>query len=333
MIYVERGYKMCKVSCIVPIYNVENYVDKCIESLINQEYPLLEIILVDDGSNDYSGKICEQYAEKDSRIIVIHKKNGGLSSARNAGLDIAQGEYILFVDGDDCLASNTVEYLVDLQMKSEHSLDLIQFRYKEIMKDEEIIVDDIEDEDTQLCVDKKMMFENLYKIGGMAASACTKMYHKRLFENLRFKEGIIHEDEYMITDILERAKNCLYVNRELYYYIMRPGSIVKSDFTPKKMEVFIAIQYRRDYLKKVGYQDLLDKENTRYFITLMNLYCDARKNSYYEVCKRMENRLKQLLDETTINIAGKMKFFEKICRVNKRFIYIYYFLRKVTRKI
>lgn len=324
---------MYKVSCIVPIYNVENYVDKCIRSLINQAYPLLEIILVDDGSSDYSGEICEQYAEKDSRIIVVHKKNGGLSSARNAGLDIAQGEYILFVDGDDCLAPNTVGYLVNLQKRLEYDLDLIQFRYKEIMKDEEIAADDIQDEEIQFCTDKKMMFENLYKIGGMAASACTKMYHKRLFKNLRFKEGIIHEDEYMITDILERAKNCLYVNRELYYYIMRPGSIVKSDFTPKKMEVFIAIQYRRDYLKKVGYQDLLDKENTRYFITLMNLYCDARKNSYYEVCKRMENRLKQLLDETTINIAGKMKFFEKICRVNKRFIYIYYFLRKVTRKI
>lgn len=324
---------MYKVSCIVPIYNVENYVDKCIRSLIAQAYSLMEIILVDDGSTDSSGKICDQYAEKDSRIIVIHKKNGGLSSARNAGLDIAQGEYILFVDGDDCLAPNTIEYLVDLQKKSGYRLDLIQFRYKEIMKDEEITLDGLRDEEIQFCTDKKEMFENLYTIGGMAASACTKMYYKRLFENLRFKEGIIHEDEYMITDILDRAENCLYVNQELYYYIMRPGSIVKSSFTQKKMEVFIAIQYRKDYLKRVGYQSLLDKENVRCFMTLMNMYCDARKNNYYKECKIIENKLKELLDETRIYIKGKMKFFEKICRVNKRFICIYYFFRKLARKI
>lgn len=324
---------MYKVSCIVPIYNVENYVDKCIRSLIAQAYSLMEIILVDDGSTDSSGKICDQYAEKDSRIIVIHKKNGGLSSARNAGLDIAQGEYILFVDGDDCLAPNTIEYLVDLQKKSGYRLDLIQFRYKEIMKDEEITLDGLQDEGIQFCTDKKEMFENLYTIGGMAASACTKMYCKRLFENLRFKEGIIHEDEYMITDILDRAENCLYVNRELYYYIMRPGSIVKSSFIPKKMEVFIAIQYRKDYLKRVGYQSLLDKENVRCFMTLMNMYCDARKNNYYKECKIIENKLKELLDETRIYIKGKMKFFEKMCRVNKRFICIYYFFRKLARRI
>lgn len=324
---------MTKVSIIVPIYNVESYIEQTINSVINQTERDIDIILVNDGSTDRSGEICDKYAKKDQRVIVIHKKNGGLSSARNAGLDIARGEYILFVDGDDCLALNAVEYLIDLQKKSQYDLDLIQFRYKEIMKDEEITADDIHDEEIQFCTDKKMMFENLYKMGGMAASACTKMYHKQLFEDLRFKEGIIHEDEYMVTDILARAENCLYINQELYYYIMRPGSIVKSDFTPKKIDVFIAIQYRRGYLKRVGYKALLDQENARYFMTLMNLYCDARENDYYEECKMMENKLKELLDETSINTTGKMKFFEKICRINKRFMCTYYFLRKLTRKI
>lgn len=324
---------MGKVSIIIPIYNVVDYLPATIDSTINQTESDIEIILVDDGSTDGSSEICDEYRKKDPRINVIHKENGGLSSARNAGIDKAIGDYIMFLDGDDYLASNAVKYLIDLQAKTEYSLDLIQFRYKEIVKGEENITDNTQNEEVQFCKDKEKMFKNLYEMGGVAASACTKMYHKRLFENLRFKEGIIHEDEYMITDILDRAENCLYVNRELYYYTMRPGSIVKSNFTPKKMEVFIAIQYRKDYLKKIGYQCLLAKENTRYFITLMNLYCDARKNMYYEECKIIENKLKELLDETSINIDGKMKFFEKICRLNKRFVYFYYFLRKLTGKI
>ncbi len=324
---------MYKVNCIVPIYNVEKYVDKCIASLLNQSYQQLEIILVDDGSTDHSGDICDRYAQKDNRVRVVHKENGGLSSARNAGLDVAEGEYILFIDGDDYLVPDSVDCLMNLQKKFEYKLDLIQFFYDEVEEDEESLFCSEREDRIEMCTDRRIMFEKLYELGGVAASACTKMYHKKLFEDLRFKEGIIHEDEYMVTDILRKVKNCLYTNRSLYRYVMRPGSIVKSDFTPKKLEVFVAIQYRRQYLKKAGYKELLEKENLRYFMSLMTLYCDAYASQSYDSCKEIENKLKELLNATKINAKGKMEIFENLCRINTRFAYVYYLLRKMTGKI
>ena len=315
------------VSIIVPIYNVNDYMDLCMESLLHQTYKNIEIILIDDGSTDGSANKCDLIADIDNRVIVIHKKNGGLSSARNAGLDIAKGKFILFVDGDDYIDLNTVDTLINIWEDSKINPDLIQFNYKEVQENEQVKIDNSSNQ-YKISYSRIEFFENLYEIGGGAASACTKLYKKELFNNLRFKNGILHEDENMITDILSKINSCIYLDKILYYYVTRQGSIINSSFMPKKMDVFIPIEYRIEYLRKINSEHLLNKEFARYYMTILNMYCNARKDGYNKECKILKNRLKQLLKTNNIEVSGKYKIIELLCRININLITLYYYIRK-----
>ena len=320
------------VSCIVPIYNVKDYVKKCIESLINQTYSHIEIILVDDGSYDGSERICDDFARMDSRIKVIHKHNGGLSSARNAGINIATGDFLMFVDGDDFLSKEAIEYLIDLKESTSDLVDIIQFRYREVEYNEVIETEDLVSV-TKICTQTKEMFEELYSLGGVAASACTKLYRRSLFETVKYPEGLQHEDEYVITDILAQAKGVLYTDKVLYYYVKRQGSIINASFKTKKMDVFISINHRLRYLEKKEWTELIRREHLRYYMTLMNMYCDAYQEKCMCECSEIKKQLKSLLQETRIEIQGKMKVFELLCRLSVSFVSVYYWLRKITGKI
>ena len=164
-----------KVSIIVPVYNIENYIEGCIKSLVYQTYNKIEIILVNDGSTDNSLSVCERFAVSDNRIKIVNKANGGLSSARNSGIDVANGDFIMFIDGDDYIACNTLSELV-LQIEK-YDADIVQFGYVETNSDYS----------NQVCApvsclelvsDTYEMFKRLYSIGGEAASACTKLYKR-----------------------------------------------------------------------------------------------------------------------------------------------------------
>ena len=185
-------------SIIVPVYNIKNYLPRCIESLLAQSDPDFEGILVDDGSADGSGALCDAYAARDGRFRVMHKANGGLSSARNAGLDAARGEYILFLDGDDYLAPDAVQSLNAIAAAA-GAFDFIQFRYAET--DGSWQPGARQKPDVRICTDVREMFAYLYQAGGVAASACTKLYRAALFRGLRFREGIAHEDEQLLNSL------------------------------------------------------------------------------------------------------------------------------------
>ena len=221
-----------KVSVIVPVYNIENYIEGCIKSLISQTYTNEEIILVNDGSTDNSLNVCEQFAGLDNRIKIVNKTNGGLSSARNAGIDVATGDYIMFIDGDDYIAANTLLELVSQIEK--YDADIVQFGYVETNADYSNQVC-APVSSMELISDTYQMFKRLYSIGGEAASACTKLYKVYLFDSLRFKEGINNEDEQMITFMLQKAQSVLYTDFKPYYYVTRQGSIINSKFSKKKI--------------------------------------------------------------------------------------------------
>ena len=150
---------MCEVSVIIPVYNVENYVKKCIDSVINQTYTNIEIILVDDGSTDSCGSICKEYSLRDNRILVIHKKNGGLSEARNVGLSYAKGNYILFVDGDDYIEKNMIEKLYNTILSNDSDMALCNFFY--VDENEEVcgVSPEINTENLDKYSAQKMLFE------------------------------------------------------------------------------------------------------------------------------------------------------------------------------
>ena len=212
------------VSIIVPIYKVEPYLRRCLDSIINQTYTNLEIILVDDGSPDGCPQICDEYASKDNRIVVIHKENGGLSDARNAGLDICKGEYISFVDSDDWIAFSFVECLLQETCLSKADIGVTSFVRTSNSFTAEIKLDakpNIE-ELSSLQAAKKIWSDEYV----VFVTSWGKIYKASLFTDIRFPKGKIHEDEYTTYKLLYRASKTIFLNVPLYFYFQRNDSIM-----------------------------------------------------------------------------------------------------------
>lgn len=223
---------MNTISVIVPCYNVAPYLERCINSVVNQTYHNLDIILVDDGSTDDTGRVCDRLAQTDNRIRVVHKENGGLSDARNAGIDVAQGDFLSFVDGDDYLELDAYEVMV-LEMQSPNvSLvsagiiaEDVDGKINAIMSKEKIILN------------REEAFINLLgAVRTIGQSSCNKLFRKSLFENLRYKNGIINEDMEILPKILDRCQQVILLNKPIYHYIKRAGSITVSEFSNWKYE-------------------------------------------------------------------------------------------------
>lgn len=212
--------KQGKISVIVPVYNVENYLRRCIDSLLNQTYRNLEIILVNDGSTDTSLQICNEYAQKDARITVINKPNGGLSSARNAGLDAATGDYIGFVDSDDYVGVEMYERLL-AAIPDDTSISNVMFvRAFEDGRLEKSAVPHTANTDISA---KDYLRELLMHKGDV--SACTKLFPKKLIADTRFEEGVLNEDLLFMTSLIGRISGIRFIGFVGYYYFVRGGSI------------------------------------------------------------------------------------------------------------
>ncbi|MCB6142735.1 glycosyltransferase [Lachnospira pectinoschiza] len=248
------------ISVIVPVYNVELYLSRCIQSIIKQTYKELEIILVDDGSTDLSGQLCEQWKEKDSRIIVIHKANGGLSSARNAGIEIAKGKYLAFVDSDDYIAEDMIDTMVgDIQ---NYGVDVACVNYMEF--DDSNVNQVIQNQESKTIVlDTLSAIKCLYSNEKICNFAWNKMYKKELFESIRYPLGRKMEDLGTTYRLFDLSKNISYNSKRLYYYYQRENSILhnlnKSFYIDKTL---LTIQ-RSKYLRK-KYGDFI--ENTEYVV-------------------------------------------------------------------
>jgi glycosyltransferase involved in cell wall biosynthesis len=264
---------MGKVSIIIPIYNVENYIEKTIDSAIKQTEHDIEIILVDDGSTDHSGCICDEFANVDARIRVVHKENGGLSSARNAGTQIATSEYVMYLDGDDYLKENAVERV--LQMMREYPSDFIQFMYQEVEDGKEPSAQTEFGQIYQAHTSREL-FENLYCLGGVAASGATKLFRRELMLEIPF-ESIRHEDEMWCTRAFQKDLTVTYISDELYYYVMRDGSIIHSSFNRKRFDSFTVSEERIQTLQLLGYNDLLSLEYKKMFGIILTLYREAKE--------------------------------------------------------
>lgn len=222
------------ISVIVPVYNVMNYLKQCLDSIIQQTYTNLEIILVDDGSTDQSGSICDSYKEKDSRITVIHKKNGGLSDARNAGLNISKGDYISFVDSDDYLSPYFYEVLIGVAEKK--NCDIVALKGGTSFWDGEeapILAKNNEMFSAYYSNSHDVLERMLYQ--EIATGAPFKLYKKEVFDNIRFPVGYLYEDVATTYKPFFNAKECAIVEADIYAYRKRRDSIIRQSFSPKKM--------------------------------------------------------------------------------------------------
>lgn len=233
------------ISVIVPVYKVEEYLARCVDSILGQTYRNLEILLVDDGSPDRCGVMCDEYGSRDSRIRVIHKENGGLSSARNAAIDVARGEYIGFVDSDDWIEPETYEALLDMALTEQVKL-VCGGRYDVSSKTGEKIVG--------LCPPKREVISGeelcgrIFLWDNVDSAAWDKLYHRSLFREIRYPLGRICEDLPTTYRIALDAGRVGMLAKPLYNYYHRPGSITASGFTPKNLH---ACQHSRSVLEDI----------------------------------------------------------------------------------
>lgn len=216
---------MEKISVIIPVYKTEKYLDKCIESIVNQTYKNLEIILVDDGSPDSCPKICDTWAQKDNRIQVIHKENGGVSSARNAGLDAASGEYIGFVDGDDWIDSDMYSFLIS---QFNENIDIVRCTYRKVYENSQ--VEEIANNGSTVQMSSMDFLNELLLDNSLNSNCWCKLFRRSVIGDIRFPDGIkIGEDHLFNYNVIKNASTIVLCNSSKYNYLIRLSSITNIE--------------------------------------------------------------------------------------------------------
>lgn len=246
------------ISMIVPVYNVEKYLKKCVESIVAQTYQHLEIILVDDGSTDKSTEICDQYAREDTRIMVIHQKNSGVSAARNTGIACARGEFFSFIDGDDYVSPNMIEHLYSRIVQD--CSDLAVCGYKKVDEEgNELEVAAIPD----AVVSGSQAIRLHYKqTAGIMMIPCDKLYHRSLFDTVQFPVGKRCEDEATFYRILDLCDRVSILSDPLYFYVQHKDSFMAREYSVERLDGVEAFYDRYLFYRDHGerYQDLLQQE-------------------------------------------------------------------------
>lgn len=315
------------ISVIVPVYNIEKYLRRSINSIINQTYSNLEIILVDDGSTDESGKICDEYANIDSRIKVIHKKNGGQASAINLGLDIAKGDYIGFSDPDDYINKNFYKNLYILAEKYDTDItECSMIKVKEEEDIEKVYIEEFE-------VDENEKVELFDGIGGLrklfgedfadyleTIVKVNKIYKKEIFNDIRFSEVRIYEEWGTMYKLYCNTKKNLKLHKVQYVYVQRKTSTVNRPFSEERLLMLDGIEYCINLAKKINQEDLVLDCYRKYFETVIR-FLDMIKaentiNREYLKLKLIElfdlkyNEAMKIVDEK--NKKEYRKKFEKL---------------------
>lgn len=235
---------MPTISVIVPVYKVEPYLRRCVDSILAQTYTDFELILVDDGSPDNCGAICDEYAAKDRRIRVLHQENGGLSAARNAGLDVAEGEYIALVDSDDIVFDNYLEKLLGSLLAEQADVSIcgmVSFA------DGTEPVPDRTQQLTVAMTGREACLDIYCMKGKVPIMACGKLYKASLFESIRYLLGKIHEDDATTPRVLYGAEKVVLSSEQLYGYRQRGGSIVNERFSLKRFDIMDGIDLCIDF--------------------------------------------------------------------------------------
>lgn len=267
---------MKKISVIVPAYNVEDYIERCVKSILNQTYTDLEVILVDDGSPDCSGILCDQLADTDKRIISVHKKNGGLSSARNYALEMATGDYITFVDSDDVIHPRMLEWMCG-ELEATNS-DIVSTGLSSFYSESPSY---FEGNVTFEQLTQEDYIEHLFPVnfGKISVTACGKLYKTEIFTDLRYPEGVIYEDLHVYLPLLLKCKKISVCSEALYYWYNNEQSITRSDYL--RHDRFREFSIREEYIsffeeKKLNDQMML-AENEYLTFFLRNMYAVSLK--------------------------------------------------------
>ncbi len=297
------------ISVIVPIYKVEPYLDRCVQSIVSQTYERLEIILVDDGSPDNCGAMCDAWAEKDGRIKVVHKENGGLSDARNAGLEIATGALISFIDSDDAVEPTFLEELH--QTLVEHEADVAECDIVFVDEDGKVLRQRGTAEVPVM--DKMEALGRLVLEAGIYQTVWNKLYRRSAMEGIPFEKGKYNEDDFWTYQVFDRIGKLAVVDRPLYNYLQRSGSIMGTAYSLKRLDGLEARFLRMEYLQKYGELAALTRQQLQldclyhYQCALRGLQGQEKKTALTTIRKLMKSIPKVGRDELTLN--GKYRIW------------------------
>lgn len=294
------------VSIIVPVYNVERYFDECINSLLEQTYKNIEIIIVDDGTKDNCGKKADEYAKRDKRIVSVHKENGGLSSARNYGIKFATGDYLCFVDSDDYVSPEYIEKMVAVAAEKKADMVFCNFSASYVNKD-------IPNWRLLALSEKKEYtpqeyLDHLYVYSGAFTEVWNKIYRSDIFKTLRFVD-IIGEDAQIMLSVIDNCKQIYYVPEVLYYYRRRNNSIAND-----KQETILLneMKWINEHMKKLK----ATKRMHHYSLALKLLiskiiekYCFCKKETRKKLKPVLRRRRKELMDNNEFGLKIKLKYF------------------------
>ena len=266
------------ISVIVPSYNIEPYLERCVDSLVNQTYRDLEIILVDDGSTDGTGKLCDRLTQRDPRIKAVHKENGGLSDARNAGIDCANGEFYSFIDGDDFIEPDTYEAMIAEMEDPQVSIVAGGFIVTDFQGNTNISACP-----ERRCLSKEEAFMDMFGKCEISVSSCNKLFRSRLFENIRYKKGIVNEDMEILPRLLDVSNCVVILDKAIYHYIKRQGNITSAGYSTERYKTIetvrnIYFMCKAKYPKLQPYASIYELQLL--YRMLVNLTQDCNRKKY-----------------------------------------------------
>ncbi len=319
---------MAKVSVIVPVYNVEQYLSRCLNSILNQTLQDIEIILVDDGATDRSGEICDDYEKKDDRIKVIHKPNGGLSDARNTGAKMATSEYLIFIDSDDYIAENMIEKLYEM-VQGNHADFSACGVYNVYVNGATPQCNVIE----EFVCSNQEAFAHILVGQKIPGTICNKLIKREIANTLQFPVGRLYEDAFYTTQLMQKVQTVAVTTEPMYYYCHREGSITTTPFRKKDMDVVAAYETNLEIVKE-KYPDIVEQAEFRlewaYFtvldrILLLEKYREVEE--FGKVVKFLRKNMKSILTSKyfyksrkigALVLAFNVKFYEFLVKYRNK---------------
>lgn len=295
------------VSVVIPVYNVEKYLDRCIQSVIEQTYTNLEIILVDDGSTDKSPELCDQYARKDKRIVIIHKKNGGLSSARNAGIEKSKGDYIAFIDSDDYIAPSHIQLLVTPALTYDADISICGEQVIKLGKQPKPIKKQL----SCSIISKEEALADILTEHNFTVSVHSKLYKRTLFKNISFPVGKLYEDNGCTHKLILKSKRITYSTNKTYYYCLRNNSITSSSYDTKKLDYISLVDQACEEILKAYPQLLYACKNRRAKARISILRQILVSKCVSPTCKRQTEEIISHIKENAFDLI-------KYARINVR---------------
>ena len=301
------------ISIIVPVYKVEKYLEKCVKSILNQTFADFELILVDDGSPDQCGKMCDEYAKMDDRVKVIHKENGGLSDARNAGINLASGKYISFVDSDDYISNDMYELLYDLI--TTYDADISICDYHRISEEDwcQRIISETHENEIH-CFNQETALKELLLERKIDNHAWGKLYKRQLFENVQFPKGINYEDIGTTYLLFSKSNKIVYSNLKKYYYLIRKGNITGTKNESNIRDYMNMTSKRYKFIYK-NFPELQIYNTTRLSINLINVHLWSALNGLDKFYKETKNEylaLKKVTRKNKLKIMRYMNYKQKL---------------------